>query len=159
LKPIRSEAEVTELHSTLNVLTDEPALGAPIVVEMTISNDTAEAVTLTTWNAVSVPSDLPWEHSVNAYVISVLQSYNLLDIQVARETGEAVPSSGLAPWVTPVMTPLVIPPGGAYRLQFDINELFQISSPGRYRVRAAYSAGGVVAEAAVAIDVKRSEGS
>lgn len=138
----------TPLVATLD-LKNEPVLGNPIWVRLTIRNGSDQEVALAS-PQVGVPSpDLNWKASNEAYQIGVLMSFKLIQITLKDEHGEAVESKGLMPWVTPLLGKHVLHQHDNLVLDFDIDELFSIDSAGLYRLHVRYGDEATYAEASL----------
>lgn len=137
----------------LALRTPGPVLSEPIWVRMTVTNDSAQAVSIVSPDVGVPPPNLNWTASQEAYRIGVLTSFGLIQMTLQDAGGARVENTGLMPWVTPLMGTRVLEPHDGVELDFDVNELFRTSAAGRYRLQVRYGAPDAAGEAALDIDI------
>jgi hypothetical protein len=143
------------LAAKLELGTERPVLREPIWVRMTITNDSDEEIEVVNPEVGVPPSDLEWRASDQAYQVALLMSFGLLKITLKDTDGELVESNGLMPWVTPILGKRALQPHDNLVLDFDLNELFSIDSPGRSSLQVRYGDDAVYAEASMDIEIRR----
>lgn len=126
----------TLLTSSLEVDSQPLSVGSPISVRMTITNTSDRSLEIVNFDVGVPPPELNWAFSDSAYRAALLMSFGLLKLTLESATGQSVQSKGLNPWVTPVLGKQTLQPNDSVSLEFDLNELFSIDSPGRYRLQA-----------------------
>ena len=143
----------TLLTSLLEVKSQPLSVGAPIPVRMTITNTSNQSLEIVNFDVGVPPTGLNWTFSEAAYRAAVLMSFGLLKLELQSETGQSIQSKGLNPWVTPVLGKQTLQPNDSVVLEFDLNELFSIDSPGRYRLHARIGTDALYAEADTDIEI------
>jgi hypothetical protein len=128
----------TRHTSTLRLKTRRPVISKPIRVELTIANESSEPLTIVDPEVGLPPPDLHWTASDEAYRIGILMSFGLMQITLKDADGKLADSKGLTPWVTPLLGKRVLETHASLTLEFDLNELFVIDSPGNYLACARY---------------------
>ena len=142
------------LTGSLLPSTQAAILGGPIMLEMSIGNETGAPVQVSTFEPTHAPADRQWPCSLETYKVSVLMSAGILAIALCDAGGEPVAGKGLAPWITPLLGKAALAPGDALRLTLRIDELFELRAPGAYRVQVEFHDGNVTAEALLAFEIK-----
>ena len=146
---------MTELPvGALEIKTEQPVLGEPIWVRMTITNGSDQGFIIVNPEVGAPPSDLEWRASDQAYQVALLMSFGLLKMTLKDTDGELVESKGLMPWVTPILGKRTLQPHDILVLDFDLNELFSIDSPGRSSLEVRYGDDAAYAEANIDLEVK-----
>src|SRR5207248_727871 len=136
---LQERHDVTELPvGALEIRTEQPVLGEPIWVRMTITNGSDQAFIIVNPEVGAPPPNLEWKASDQAYQVALLMSFGLLKVTLKDTDGELVESKGLMPWVTPILGKLALQPHDIVALDFDLNELFSIESPGRASLQVRY---------------------
>lgn len=137
----------------LALTTEHPMLGAPLWVQMTITNHADQAVTIVNPEVGIPPADLKWRASNEAYQMAVLMSFGLLQISLKELAGAEVERQGAMPWVTPLLGKRTLPPQASMTLDFDLTELFAIHQAGRYDIQVRYGEDSVYADATLTCEI------
>jgi len=145
----------TLLAAKLELGTEKPALGEPVRVHLTITNNSDEEIEVANPEVGVPPPGLDWKASNQAYRIAVLLSFGLMKLALNDSDGRPVKSKGLMPWVTPSMGKRVLQPQEGFTLDFDLNELFSLDSAGPYRLQVRYGDEAVHAEAGLDIEIRK----
>lgn len=126
------------LAARLDVLTRRPAVGGPLLLRLTLANETDRDLAVVDPEVGDPPAMLSGRASASAYRAAVLISVRVLEIEVRGPRGEAVAGRGLAPWVTPLLAKRTLRPGERLRFELDLAELFDLAQAGPHSARIRY---------------------
>jgi hypothetical protein len=141
------------IRGGLELRTQRPVLSEPLWVRMILANDSDQPVSIVNPDVGVPPPNLKWTASKEAYRIGVLTSFGFIQITLQDAAGARVESNNLMPWVTPLMGKRVLRRHESVEFDFDLNELYRLTSAGRYHLHVRYGEPGASADAALNIDV------
>jgi hypothetical protein len=141
------------LTTTLVLETEPPVAGNPIWVRLTMTNSSDQKIALLNPDLGSPPRELEWPASAAAYRVALLMSFGLLDIKLEDSLGNPARSTGLTPWVTPIVGERVLQPHETLTIDFDLSELFSTDSAGAYRLYVKYGDRATDAEATMDLEI------
>jgi hypothetical protein len=150
--------QTASLTALLKPTTSPLVLGASIPLRFTLANASQNPVTFRMFKAAAIPAELQWQHSLDAYQLSVLIAHSLIRICVTNSSGDQAVNCGPTPWINPMFAKETLSPGEAFGLDFDLVEFFEIDSADQYLVEVGFSDGPIAAAASTDIDVLRREG-
>lgn len=137
----------------MHLITARPVVSKPIRVKLTIANETSAPLTIADPQVGPPPADLHWAASGDAYRVGVLTSLGLMRLALAHANAAPLASKAPAPWVTLLLGQRVLQMHESVTFDFDLDELFEIDSPGHYLVSARYGKGATAASAEMPLEV------
>ena len=130
--PVNLDATIAVTESPLRV-------SAPVGVELTVKNQTADSVSVVNPDVGTPPDKINWSFSNETYQLSVLLSFHLISISITNTRGEKLPMAGPNPWVTPILMPrLILGPGNSFTLRVNLSDHFQLQKAGKYHLFIHY---------------------
>src|SRR5262245_47051264 len=107
------------MRLSIGVEPEGSVLGAPIRARGVVVNDSDQPLETANPELGSPPPALGWKASSEAYRIAVLRSFGLIAMTLTDAGGHPVESTGLVPWVTPILGRRTLQPNEQLVLELD----------------------------------------